>query len=45
MNGYATNIAAPSNSGYTANGSSVRPWATAIVFKIDNVSCKPTHLE
>ena len=38
MNGYATNIAAPSNSGYTANGSSVRPWATAIVFKIDNVS-------
>ena len=38
MNGYATNIAAPSNSGYTANGASVRPWATAIVFKIDNVS-------
>jgi len=38
MNNYATNIAAPSNSGYTANGSSVRPWATAIVFKIDNVS-------
>ena len=38
MNGYATNIAAPSNSGYTANGGSVRPWATAIVFKIDNVS-------
>ena len=38
MNGYATNIAAPSNSGYTANGSSVRPFATAIVFKIDNVS-------
>jgi len=38
MNGYATNIAAPSTAGYTANGSSVRPWATAIVFNIDNVS-------
>jgi len=38
MNGYATNIAAPSTAGYTANGSSVRPWATAIVFDIDNVS-------
>ena len=38
MNGYATNIAAPSTAGYTANGSSVRPWATAIVFNIDNIS-------
>jgi len=38
MNDYATNIAAPSNSSYTANGSSVRPWATAVVFNIDNVS-------
>ena len=40
MNGYATNIAAPSTAGYTANGSSARPWATAIVFNIDNVSQK-----
>jgi hypothetical protein len=38
MNGYATNIAAPTTSGYTANGSSVRPWATAIVFDIDNTA-------
>jgi hypothetical protein len=38
MNGYATNIAAPSTAGYTANGGSVRPWATAVVFNIDNVS-------
>ena len=38
MNDYATNIAPPTTSGYTANGSSVRPWATAIVFDIDNVS-------
>ncbi len=36
MNGYATNIAAPSNSGNTANGSSVRPWATAVVFQSKN---------
>ena len=38
MNDYATNIAAPSTAGYTAHGSSVRPWATAVVFNIDNVS-------
>jgi hypothetical protein len=35
MNGYATNIAAPTTAGNTAYGSSVRPWATAIVFKAD----------
>ena len=35
MNDYATNIAAPTTPGYTAYGSSVRPWATAIVFKTD----------
>ena len=35
MNGYSTNIAPPTTAGYTANGSSVRPWATAIVFNSD----------
>jgi len=35
MNDYATNIAAPTTTGYTAYGSSVRPWATAVVFKTD----------
>ena len=35
MNGYATNIAAPTTVGNTAHGSSVRPWATVIVFKAD----------
>ena len=35
MNGYSTNIAPPATAGYTANGSSVRPWATAIVFNSD----------
>ncbi len=35
MNDYATNIAAPSTVGNTAYGSSVRPWATTIVFKAD----------
>ena len=38
MNDYATNIAAPTTAGYTANGSSVRPWATAIVFQSKNAS-------
>ena len=38
MNDYATNIAAPTTSGYTANGSSVRPWATAVVFQSKNVT-------
>ncbi len=38
MNGYATNIAPPTTSGYTANGSSVRPWATAVVFQSKNVN-------
>jgi len=36
MNGYATNIAPPTTSGNTANGSSVRPWATAVVFQSKN---------
>ena len=36
MNDYATNIAPPATSGYTANGGSVRPWATAIVFQSKN---------
>ena len=35
MSNFATNIAAPTTPGYTAYGSSVRPWATAIVFKTD----------
>ena len=35
---YATNIAPPTTSGYTANGSSVRPWATAVVFQSKNVT-------
>ncbi|BAQ93029.1 fiber Ig/hemolysin [uncultured Mediterranean phage uvMED] len=35
MSDFATNIAAPSNAGDTAYGSSVRPWATSIVFRID----------
>ena len=38
MNGYATNIAPPTTSGYTAYGSSVRPWATAVVFQSKNVT-------
>ena len=38
MSDFATNIAAPTTAGNTAYGSSVRPWATAIVFNIDNVS-------
>ena len=38
MNGYATNIAPPTTSGNTANGSSVRPWATAVVFQSKNVN-------
>jgi len=38
MNDYATNIAAPSTAGNTAYGSSVRPWATAIVFQSKNVT-------
>ena len=38
MNGYATNIAPPATSGYTANGGSVRPWATAVVFQSKNVT-------
>ena len=38
MNGYATNIAPPTTAGYTANGSSVRPWATAVVFNSKNVT-------
>ena len=38
MNGYATNIAPPTTPGNTANGSSVRPWATAVVFQSKNVN-------
>ena len=38
MNDYATNIAAPTTAGYTANGASVRPWATAIVFQSKNAA-------
>ena len=34
MSNFATNIAAPTTSGNTAYGSSVRPWATAIVFQV-----------
>ena len=38
MSNFATNIAAPTTSGNTAYGSSVRPWATAIVFQSKNVT-------
>ena len=38
MNGYATNIAPPTTAGNTAYGSSVRPWATAVVFQSKNVT-------
>jgi len=35
MSDFATGISAPTTAGYTAYGSSVRPWATAIVFQYD----------
>ena len=38
MNDYATNIAPPTTAGNTAYGSSVRPWATAVVFQSKNVT-------
>ena len=38
MSNFATNIAAPTTAGNTAYGSSVRPWATAIVFQSKNVT-------
>ena len=38
MNDYATNIAPPTTAGNTAYGSSVRPWATAVVFQSKNNS-------
>jgi len=38
MSDFATGIAAPTTAGNTAYGSSVRPWATAIVFKSDGNS-------
>ena len=38
MNDYSTNIAPPATAGYTANGGSVRPWATAVVFQSKNVT-------
>ena len=38
MNDYATNIAAPTTAGNTAYGSSVRPWATAVMFQHDGNS-------
>ena len=35
MSNFATNIAGPTTAGNTAYGASVRPWATAVVFKTD----------
>ena len=35
MSDFATNIAPPTTAGETAYGSSVRPWATCVVFKAD----------
>ena len=38
MGGTSVTCAAPSTSGFTSNDGQARPWATAIVFDIDNVS-------
>ena len=38
MNDYSTNIAPPTTAGYTSYGSSVRPWATAVVFQSKNAN-------
>ena len=38
MGDISSNIAGPTTAGYTAYGSSVRPWATAVVFRYDGSS-------